>query len=74
VANWLKEELEKISKAEIDFHGYKEGRYSLKNVIRQKTGSLSDKVILVYAHYDSRMEDLEDENSRNSFSKRLRLL
>jgi Peptidase family M28 len=64
VANWLKEELEKISQAEINFHSYKEGRYKLKNVICQKTGSLSDKVILVCAHYDSRMEDLEDENSR----------
>ncbi len=64
VANWLKEELEKISQAEINFHSYKEGRYKLKNVIYKKTGSLSDKVILVCAHYDSRMEDLEDKNSR----------
>lgn len=49
---------------EINFHTYKEGRYKLKNVICKKTGLLSDKIILVCAHYDSRMEDLEDENSR----------
>jgi Zn-dependent M28 family amino/carboxypeptidase len=64
VANWLKDELGKISQADINFHGYKEGGYKLKNIICQKTGSLSDEVIVVCAHYDSRMEDLEDMNSR----------
>ena len=41
-----------------------EGVYNLKNVICEKAGSLSDQVILVCAHYDSRMENLEDMNSR----------
>lgn len=64
VANWLKQELDKISQTNINFHNYKESGYKLKNIICQKTGSLSNKVILVCAHYDSRMEDLEDMNSR----------
>ena len=63
-ANWLKGELERLSQGDINFHNYREGGYKLKNVICQKTGSLSDKVILVCAHYDSRMEDLEDSESR----------
>jgi Zn-dependent M28 family amino/carboxypeptidase len=61
-ANWLKGEL-KISHANVTFHNYTESGYKLKNVICQKNGS-SDKVILVCAHYDSRMENLEDEESR----------
>ena len=48
----------------VNFHHYVEGGYNLKNVIYQKAGSLSDQLILVCAHYDSRMEDLEDMNSR----------
>lgn len=62
-ANWLKGELEKFSQVNVTFHNYTESEYKLKNVICQKTGS-SDKVILVCAHYDSRMEDLEDSESR----------
>lgn len=64
IANWLKSKLEHISQININFHHYKEGDYNLKNVICEKAGSLSDQVILVCAHYDSRMEDLEDINSR----------
>jgi Zn-dependent M28 family amino/carboxypeptidase len=63
-ANWLKEELEKISQDNVAFYNYTESGYKLKNVICQKTGSSSDKVILVCAHYDSRMENLEDAESR----------
>ena len=64
IANWLKSKLEHISQININFHHYQEGDYNLKNVICEKAGSLSDQVILVCAHYDSRMEDLEDINSR----------
>jgi hypothetical protein len=62
-ANWLKDELEKISQASVTFHNYAEGGYKLKNIVWHKNGS-SDKVILVCAHYDSRMENLEDSESR----------
>ena len=64
IASWLKSKLEHISQININFHHYEEGGYNLKNVICEKAGSLSDQVILVCAHYDSRMEDLEDMNSR----------
>jgi len=64
IANWLKSKLEHISQIKINFHHYQEGNYNLKNVICEKAGSLSDQVILVCAHYDSRMEDLEDIHSR----------
>ena len=64
IASWLKSKLEHFSQININFHHYEEGGYNLKNVICEKAGSLSDQVILVCAHYDSRMEDLEDMNSR----------
>ena len=64
IANWLKAKLEHISQISVNFHHYVEGGYNLKNVISQKAGSLSDQLILVCAHYDSRMENLEDMNSR----------
>ena len=64
IANWLKSKLEHISQLTISFHHYEESGYNLKNVICKKAGSLSDQVILICAHYDSRMEDLEDMNSR----------
>jgi hypothetical protein len=64
VANWLKDELERLTHVDINFHNYSEDGYNLKNVIYKKKGSLSDTVILVCAHYDSRMRDLEDNNSR----------
>jgi Zn-dependent M28 family amino/carboxypeptidase len=64
IANWLKSKLEHISQININFHHYEEGGYNLKNVICEKAGSSSDQVILVCAHYDSRVEDLEDKNSR----------
>jgi hypothetical protein len=60
VANWLKDELERLTHVDINFHNYSEDGYNLKNVIYK----LSDTVILVCAHYDSRMQDLEDNNSR----------
>jgi hypothetical protein len=64
VADWLKKELEQNTQISVSFHNYKEAGYNLKNVICEKAGSSSDKIILVCAHYDSRMENLEDMNSR----------
>jgi Zn-dependent M28 family amino/carboxypeptidase len=63
VANWIKEELEKNGQTDIRFHNYTESGYDLKNVIYTKQGS-SNNMILVCGHYDSRMEDLEDSESR----------
>ena len=63
VANWIKEELSKNGQTDIRFHNYTESGYDLKNVIYTKQG-LSNNMILVCGHYDSRMEDLEDSKSR----------
>ncbi len=64
VAVWLKGELEKNGHSDIMFHDYTESEFNLKNVICDIKGN-SDKLILVCAHYDSRMEDLEDSQSRS---------
>jgi len=63
VAGWLKDELEKNGQTDIKFHDYIESGFKLKNVICNIKGN-SDKLILVCAHYDSRMDDLEDTQSR----------
>jgi Zn-dependent M28 family amino/carboxypeptidase len=63
VSFWLKHELEKNGQTDVRFHHYTEKGYNLKNVICHIRG-LSDKVILVCAHYDSRMENLGDSKSR----------
>jgi hypothetical protein len=63
VSFWLKSELEKNGQTDVRFHHYTENGYDLKNVICNIRG-LSDKVILICAHYDSRMENLDDSKSR----------
>jgi Zn-dependent M28 family amino/carboxypeptidase len=63
VSIWLKYELEKNGQSDVRFHHYTEKGYNLKNVICHIRG-LSDKVILICAHYDSRMENLHDSRSR----------
>jgi Zn-dependent M28 family amino/carboxypeptidase len=63
VSFWLKHELEKNGQTDVRFHHYTEKGYNLKNVICHIRG-LSDKVILICAHYDSRMENLGDSKSR----------
>lgn len=63
VSFWLKDELEKNGQTDVRFHHYTENGFNLKNVICHIRG-LSDKVILICAHYDSRMENLDDSRSR----------
>jgi Zn-dependent M28 family amino/carboxypeptidase len=63
VSFWLKTELEKNGQTDVRFHHYTENGFNLKNVICHIRG-LSDKVILICAHYDSRMENLDDSRSR----------
>lgn len=63
VALWLKDELEKNGQTDVTFHEYTESGFGLKNVVCNIKGD-SDKVILVCAHYDSRMENLDDAQSR----------
>jgi Zn-dependent M28 family amino/carboxypeptidase len=66
VADWLKKEFENIGHTNVYFHNYihsDEGKdYRLKNVICNKQGE-TDKVIIICAHYDSRMKVLEDKES-----------
>ena len=62
-ADWLKAEFEKIGYGDVNFHNYDEEGYALKNVVCHKKGR-SNKTILVCAHYDSRMENLNDPESR----------
>jgi Zn-dependent M28 family amino/carboxypeptidase len=63
VSFWLKYELEKNGQTDVRFHHYTENGYNLKNVICHIRG-ISEKVILICAHYDSRMENLDDFRSR----------
>jgi Zn-dependent M28 family amino/carboxypeptidase len=62
VAEWLKREFENIGHTNVYFHNYTKSNYQLKNVICNKQGK-TDKVIIICAHYDSRMKDLEDADS-----------
>jgi Zn-dependent M28 family amino/carboxypeptidase len=62
VADWLKKAFENIGHTNVYFHNYTESNYQLKNVICNKQGE-TDKVIIICAHYDSRMKDREDAES-----------
>lgn len=62
VAEWLKKEFEDTGHTNVYFHNYTKSNYQLKNVICNKQGK-TDKVIIICAHYDSRMKDLEDAES-----------
>jgi hypothetical protein len=72
VAYWLKNELRRVCNGETYFHNFTQldqgTRYNLKNVICDQyhgsTGSENDHYILISAHYDSRMEDINQTNAR----------
>jgi len=64
IAQWLKNELESFGYKDVYFHNFTEDGYSLKNVICQKQGR-SNKVMIICAHYDCRMEDLENAEARS---------
>ena len=76
VADWLKGEFESMGYDDVCFHTYAENidgnSYELKNVICNKNGTNSNKRILICAHYDSRVKNLGDSESRISWSKRQR--
>jgi hypothetical protein len=63
VAEWIKSLLENFGYANVYFHDYLESRYQLKNVICDKKG-ISDRVILICAHFDCIMEDLNNAEER----------
>jgi hypothetical protein len=68
VADWLRGEFESMGYDDVGFHNYTENidgnSYDLKNVICNKNGTNGNKRILICAHYDSRMKNLGDSESR----------
>jgi hypothetical protein len=71
VAYWLKNELQSVCNGEAYFHNFTQIdqgiRYNLNNIIcNQKGSSVDDKNhhILISAHYDSRMGDINQSNAR----------
>jgi Peptidase family M28 len=71
VAYWLKNELQSVCNGRVYFHNFTQSdqgkSYGLKNIICDQ-GSASAKDdkghILISAHYDSRMEDINQSNAR----------
>ena len=67
VADWLRSEFVSMGYDDVDFHTYTENidghSYDLQNVYCNKNG-INDKRILICAHYDSRMKNLGDSESR----------
>jgi hypothetical protein len=71
VAYWLKNELQSICKGRVYFHNFTQIdqgiSYNLKNIICNQEDSTSydnDHLILISAHYDSRMQDINKTNAR----------
>lgn len=67
-ADWLLNTFKNMGYDDVSFHNYTENidgkNYALKNVICKKAG-FNKKSILVCAHYDSRMKNLADFQSRS---------
>jgi Zn-dependent M28 family amino/carboxypeptidase len=67
-AYWLKDELQGICKARVYFHNFTQTDqgtdYHLKNIVCDKKGLESDNLIIISAHYDSRMQDINNTNGR----------
>jgi Zn-dependent M28 family amino/carboxypeptidase len=68
VAQWLRNEFESMGYDNVFYHEYNENidgtEYDLKNVICNKKGT-NNKWVLICAHYDSRMERLNDHTSKS---------
>jgi Zn-dependent M28 family amino/carboxypeptidase len=71
VAYWLKNELQSVCKGRVYYHNFTQidqgVSYDLKNIICNQRGSTSydnNHSILVSAHYDSRMQDINQTNAR----------
>jgi Zn-dependent M28 family amino/carboxypeptidase len=75
VAYWLKNELQSVCNSKVYFHNFTQIDqgigYNLKNIICNQEGSAADDnnnnyhpLILISAHYDSRMQDINQTNAR----------
>jgi hypothetical protein len=72
VAYWLKSELQSTCGEGVYFHNYtqidQETSYNLKNIICNKEGSIAsgnnNHLILISAHYDNRMQNINQTNAR----------
>jgi hypothetical protein len=71
VAYWLKNELQSVCNGETYFHNFSQIdqgiRYNLNNIIcNQKSSSEhdNDHLIMISAHYDSRMQDINQSNAK----------
>ena len=73
VSYWLENELQSVCNGEVYFHNFSQIdhgiRYNLKNIICDQNqngliGSINDGSILISAHYDSRMQDINQTNAR----------
>jgi Zn-dependent M28 family amino/carboxypeptidase len=73
VAYWLKDEIQSVCKGRVYFDNFTQidqgTSYSLKNIICNQEGSSTadddnNHLILISAHYDSRMQDINQTNAR----------
>ena len=71
VAYWLKNGLQSVCNGKTYFHNFTQIdqriRYNLKNIICYQEGSTeydNNHLILISAHYDSRMQDINQSNAR----------
>lgn len=68
VAEWLKNQFKIMGYQDVSFHTYRENvdgnDYDLKNIVCKKNGINNECVMIVCAHYDSRVKNLRDSNSR----------
>jgi Peptidase family M28 len=68
-AYWLKNELQTICGGRVYYHNFSQTDqgtdYHLKNIVCDKKGYAADNLIIVIsAHYDSRMQDINNTNGR----------
>ena len=68
-AYWLKNELQTICEGKVYFHNFSQTDqgidYHLKNIVCDKKGYAADNlVIVISAHYDSRMQDINNTDGR----------
>lgn len=68
VAEWVKNQFKIMRYQDVSFHTYRENidgdDYDLKNILCKKDGINNECVIIVCAHYDSRVKNLRDSTSR----------
>jgi Peptidase family M28 len=72
VAYWLKKEFQSVCNGRVFFHNFTQidqgTKYNLRNVIcdqyHTSTGTNNDHYILIAAHFDSRMQDINQTNAR----------